>query len=155
MKKSILFLDVDGVLRTEKSDLYWSNILCQPIPYRVFDRNFSDNSVKNVNEIIAYTRAKIVITSTWRNNLTLLELKDIFLKQGINGEIIGKTENGSNRGEEILDWIDTYNVTSFVVIDDQVKDILNYIPKKYVVKIDPIEGFDDSKLVNIIIDILL
>ena len=142
-------------MRTCKSDLIWSVKLNQPIPPIVFDRNFSEKSVKNINQVIGYTRAKIVITSTWRNKLSLNDLRRLFRKQGIRGDIIDVTDNLTNRGEEIQDWIDAYNVTNFVVIDDQVGDILRYIPKRNVIKIDPNEGFDDDKVVDLVLDILL
>ena len=70
----ILFLDIDGVLRTHKSDLEWSDQLKSPL----YKRKFSTRAVSNLNIITGYTRAKIVVISTWRTFISFQELKNIF-----------------------------------------------------------------------------
>ena len=75
--KKIIFLDIDGVLRTHKSDLEWSNKLVTPI-FKGVDRLFDKTLVDNLNEVIYLTGAKIVITSNWRIYLSLEELQRIF-----------------------------------------------------------------------------
>jgi diphthamide synthase subunit DPH2 len=147
-----IFLDIDGVLRTHKSDLEWSLQLGVPIPLSVYDRRFDRKIVSYINEVVGYTRAKIVITSTWRVKHSLEELKQIFRDNGINAEIVGKTDIGLNRGEEIEQYISENEIENYVVIDDQVNDILKHIPKERVIKVDPIKGFED---VEKAIDILL
>jgi len=149
---NIIFLDIDGVLRTHKSDLEWSQKLGVPIPLSVYDRRFDSKIVSNINEVIGYTRSKIVVSSTWRIKHSLEELKQIFRENGINGEVVGKTDIGLNRGEEIEQYIHDNEIDSYVVIDDQVGDILKCIPKERVVKVDPAIGFED---VDKAIDILL
>ena len=147
-----IFLDIDGVLRTHKSDLEWSLQLGVPIPLSVYDRRFDRKIVSYINEVVGYTRAKIVITSTWRVKHSLEELKQIFRDNGITAEIVGKTDIGLNRGEEIEQYISENEIENYVVIDDQVNDILKHIPKERVIKVDPIKGFED---VEKAIDILL
>lgn len=147
-----IFLDIDGVLRTHKSDLEWSQILGVPIPESVYDRRFDRKIVSYINEVAGYTRAKIVVTSTWRVKHSLEELRQIFRDNGISAEIVGKTDIGLNRGEEIEQYISDNEIESYVVIDDQVKDILRCIPKERVIKADPLIGFED---VDKAIDILL
>lgn len=147
-----IFLDIDGVLRTHKSDLEWSQILGVPIPESVYDRRFDRKIVSYINEVAGYTRAKIVVTSTWRVKYSLEELRQIFRDNGISAEIVGKTDIGLNRGEEIEQYISDNEIESYVVIDDQVKDILRCIPKERVIKADPLIGFED---VDKAIDILL
>lgn len=71
---NVIFLDIDGVLRTDASDRYWSDVTGHPIPQSVFDRLFSKESISILNEIIYITDAKIVITSTWRNQHDLNQL---------------------------------------------------------------------------------
>ena len=80
---TIIFLDIDGVLRTHKSDLEWSLKSGLPIPQKVYDRQFGQKYVSNINYIISLTGAKIVVRSTWRNNFTIEELKEIFRSRGI------------------------------------------------------------------------
>jgi len=106
------------------------------VPSKYTDRKFCKISVSNLNEIIAYTRAKIVITSNWRLNLTLLELKEIFRNEGIYGDVIGKTGIDVTRGQEISEWIITNNVIDYVVIDDQIKDIVSVLGDKRVVEVN-------------------
>ena len=148
----IIFLDIDGVLRTHASDLEWSRRLGEPIPFSVFDRRFDPAIASRINEVAGYARAKIVVTSTWRTKHDLGNLKQIFRESGISAEVAGASGIGASRGEEIEQWILDNGVSSYVVIDDQVKDILTHIPEERVIKVDPTIGFDD---VEKAIDILL
>lgn len=122
-----LFLDIDGVLRTHKSDLEWSEIDGIPIPTVVFNRKFSRKSISNLNYIVRITGANVVISSTWRLNFSVDELNNIFRKNGFNGKIIGKTGVLFTRGEEIQEYLDLNDIDKYAVIDDQVKDIKPYI----------------------------
>lgn len=151
---NVIFLDVDGVLRTDASDRYWSEVTGEPIPQSVFDRLFSSHSIAILNEIIYITGAKVVITSTWRVQHTLEELIQKFKIRGFRGEIIDKTNIIGNRGEEIQEWLDTNSVNKYVVIDDSVKDILIHINSKRVVKIESNIGLNDSHF-DSITDLLL
>ena len=126
-----------------------------PIPESVFDRKFNPKAVSNINLLISYTRAKIVVTSTWRTQFTLQQLKDIFRSNGIDGEVVDKTSIGLTRGEEIQEWIDYHGVESYIVIDDQVKDILPYVDNRRVVKCEHSIGFEDDELLDKSLDILL
>ena len=152
---TIIFLDIDGVLRTHKSDLEHATILNKEIPTRVFDRRFDSKSVNNINYIVHYTGAKIVVSSTWRNNFSVQELKEIFRERGITAEVIDKTDIGLTRGEEIREWLDRNEVTNYVVIDDQVKDIINWVDKDRVIEVNCQEGFTSDELVDKTLDILL
>jgi hypothetical protein len=147
-----IFLDIDGVLRTHKSDLEWSQCLGVTIPLSVYERRFDKKIVSYINEIVGYTRAKIVVTSTWRTKRSLEELKIIFRDNGIVGDVVGITDIGLTRGEEIEQYISENEIENYVVIDDQVNDILKHIPKERVIKVDPFIGFED---VDKAIDILL
>ena len=150
----IIFLDIDGVLRTHKSDLEWSLKLGEPIP-DLCKRYFSKISVNNLNEILGWSRAKIVVTSTWRTLVSFDDLKKIFKYNGIISEVIDITQIGINRGEEIEQYIFDNNIVDYVVIDDNVNDIINVINKERVVKIDSKIGLEDEKLIEKILDILL
>ena len=143
------------MLRTHKSDLEWSLILNADIPKKVFDRNFSRKSVSNINYLIHWTNAKIVVTSTWRNNFSVEELKVIFKNQGILGDVVDKTGVGLTRGEEIIEWLDSNEVEKYVVIDDQIKDIIIHIDENKAIHVNSQIGFEDQDLVDKAIDILL
>ena len=143
------------MLRTHKSDLEWSLILNAEIPKKVFDRNFSKLAVSNINYLIHWTNAKIVVTSTWRNNFSVEELKVIFKNQGILGDVVDKTGVGLTRGEEIIEWLDSNEVEKYVVIDDQIKDIIIHIDENKAIHVNSQIGFEDQDLVDKAIDILL
>jgi hypothetical protein len=150
----IIFLDIDGVLRTHKSDLEWSLKLQEPIP-DLCKRYFSKIAVNNLNEILGWSRAKIVVTSTWRTLVSFDDLKKIFKDNGIISEVVDITQIGINRGEEIEQYVFDNNIVDYVVIDDNVNDIINVINKERVVKIDSKIGLEDEKLIEKILDILL
>ena len=157
----IIFLDIDGVLRTHKSDLEWSKKINAKV-YRGVNRLFDKELVDNLNEVIFLTNAKIVVTSNWRIHLSLDELKKIFKDRGVIGEVIGKTglghlKDGSpipigHRGLEIQDWLNSNHFTKYLVIDDQISDIVSIIPDWKVIKVNPQIGFVD---VERALDILL
>ncbi len=159
-----IFLDIDGVLRTYKSDLEHSKRLGLPI-FKGTDRLFDEKCVSYLNEIIYLTGAKIIITSNWRLRLTLHELKQKIRERGIIGNVEGVTpllelKNSpiplGNRGLEILRYVQDNGLKkdSYIVIDDQINDIIKYVTFDKVYKIDPINGIT-SKDVDKIINILL
>jgi hypothetical protein len=150
----IIFLDIDGVLRTHKSDLEWSLKLGEPIP-ELCKRNFSKTAVSNLNEITGWSRAKIVVISTWRTLVSFDDLKKIFKDNGVSSEVIGVTPVGLSRGEEIEQYISDNNIVDYVVIDDNVGDIINIINKERVVKIDSKIGLEDENIIDHVLDILL
>lgn len=148
----IIFLDIDGLLRTHKSDLEWYDK--DKIP-ELHKRKFSQKSVSNLNTILGITRAKIVVISTWRILVSFDDLKKIFKQNGIISEVIGITEIGTNRGEEIEQYISDNNIVDYVVLDDNVNDILNVIDNLRVIKIDSKIGLEDENIIDLVLDILL
>lgn len=57
--KKIIFLDIDGVLRTHKSDSEWSKKVNEPV-YHGTLRLFSKQLVGNLNEVIYLTGRKLL-----------------------------------------------------------------------------------------------
>lgn len=139
----VIFLDIDGVLRTHESDLWWSRELGKAIP-PFHKRLFSKDAVENLNYIIALTGAKIVITSTWRIYYTLDELINVFRERGFNGQIIDKTEILENRADEIIDWLNNHSVKNYAVLDDNISDIISKIPSCKIAKCDSLKGLNDD-----------
>ena len=118
-------------------------------------RNFSKSAVRNLNEILGWSRAKIVVTSTWRTLVSFDDLKKIFKENGVISEVVDITSIGINRGEEIEQYISDNNIVDYVVIDDNVSDIINVINKERVVKIDSKIGLEDENIIDHVLDILL
>jgi len=124
----IIFLDIDGVLNSDiwqKTDNYKQ----QESPEKWFD----PNAVSLFNKLIDETKAKVVLTSTWRLEYSLEEMRKIFSKVKIKCDLIDFTPDLSSnnnyvvRGNEILKWCkdnrntigtNPMNYTDFIILDD-------------------------------------
>jgi hypothetical protein len=123
---NIIFLDIDGVLNCE--DFYKNRgeetrnyPLCEIDPFRI----------ELLNNIITEVDVKIVISSSWRHNGPIEELRNIFTEVGFKGDIIDFTPTSRcsmcMRGNEIHKWIKDnekllgkpyHQYKSYVIIDD-------------------------------------
>jgi len=115
----VIFLDIDGVLNVASKNR------------DEFGQIFTERFVNNLSFIIACTKAKIVISSTWRYRGDQF-LIDLWKNRGLPGEIIGRTIGYFNpeyyelfgekevvRGEEIKHWLENNsNIESYVILDD-------------------------------------
>jgi hypothetical protein len=107
MLRRVIFLDIDGVLA----------------PIRRWDRygELDPACVEVLNEIVARSRAEIVVSSTWRHGKSVLELQQLLDAAGFAGRVLDKTPSGahgSDRGQEIAAWLAGHAVESYVIIDD-------------------------------------
>lgn len=110
----LIFLDIDGVLVT-------SNSLIPSDKY--FGHTFDPNCVRKFIEILTATKAKIVISSSWREGRTLTQLQSIFRANGLEDCVIGVTPSFNDetiRGIEIQTYLDAFDdLEGFVIIDDE------------------------------------
>ena len=108
----LVFLDFDGVLNCDVS------VVQLGTRYK-----FWPASIKALNELLAESGARIVISSTWREHWTLAENAASLERAGLlAGRVIGKTAvSGGERGIEIDSWLKSvpYSVESFVILDDK------------------------------------
>lgn len=157
----VIFLDIDGVLNSiQFSEKRYEK-------YKKtgkWDIAIDDNQVKMLKEIIDKSggpdEVKVVLSSSWRKHFSEVNGK-MFPKDNTGEDcryafskhdivLYSRTGNSksNNRGEEITEWIDIHNnlnITHYVVIDDEVLDILEYIPQNYVIKTNyNLGGMDDS-----------
>lgn len=134
----VVFLDIDGVLCTDRSFARTDKIPFPPdfhIPFRNGWDRLDDDCIERLNRITDATGALLVISSTWRlccnGEEQFQYLIDYLGSQGVKARIIDRTPSHmtmSNtrgkhgRGAEIKEWLDTtgqkLGVTSFVIIDD-------------------------------------
>ena len=116
----ILFLDHQGVMRLDP--VCW---LTGKPELQEFDKT----AVKNINNLIKKTDCEIVVSSDWKLWVPLEEMKDFYISQGIIKSPIGYTPDKSNeiksiddlarlRVEEIEQWLNDNNVSTWVAIDD-------------------------------------
>lgn len=132
-KIKILFLDLDGVLCTDRSFAEPKLPFCSDfhIPFRTGWDRLDKECITKLNKIIETTDAKIVISSTWRlscySDLEFSYLTDYLYSEGIIADIIDKTpthcghERIRGRGNEIQQWLDDWTgepIESFVILDD-------------------------------------
>jgi hypothetical protein len=108
----IIFLDIDGVLNSEKSARQFGT------RYR-----FAKPNVAALNEILRQTDARIVIASSWREAMMLSEIVGYLERDGVlAGRVAGKTQFLQKaRGLEIDAWLHSvpYAVSSFAILDDR------------------------------------
>jgi hypothetical protein len=125
---NIIFTDIDGVLQINNPKK-WNKKCC-----------------KLYSDICNELNLKAVVTSTWRVQYKLRELQEIFYSQGIDVEIVGTTQVlGIERGEEIAIWLSDNMISNYIVIDDNVKDILPFVNN--VVKIEKsYEGLTENNI---------
>ena len=151
----IIFLDVDGVLNNQL--WYRSQEFRQGQSKEQYDLSqFDPRCVELLNSLIADTKAKIVVSSSWRIGRTVDELKDLFEKVGIVGDVIDKTpklyfsadgyDRSVPRGCEIKAWLENnksilgskMSKVNYVILDDD-SDML-YWQREHFVQTDPYMG---------------
>lgn len=136
----IVFLDVDGVInptRYENAlDKMWSASEGKIKSRDKYGRLFFPQNCEALRKIVDTTGAKIVISSSWRQNGES-EMKALWEYRNLAGEIIGITPNEIDvvesgkvefydlvcRGDEIELWLQRNNYTGKYVIIDNNNDM--------------------------------
>lgn len=126
-QNNIIFLDIDGVLNGQYSKIYKKN-----------DEDLDCKKAQLLKELVRKTNSKIVLSSSWKNNwegtrrrkklLSFLsrnglKLYDITITHsGNNYEIIyddsAVYEKDYDRGQEIIEYINSHKVDNYVILDD-------------------------------------
>lgn len=122
----IVFLDIDGVIKLDWDAVSWDK-----------------QCIQNLNMLTHVLDLKYIITSTWRINNTKEVLQDIFIKQGIIGEIIDYTPvlDQEDRGVEICAWLKLNpQYSEWICLDDKISDIINYIDNRRIFECDFLKG---------------
>lgn len=119
MNIKVIFLDIDGVLNNKK----W---LGAAHFNRTEDYNLKQlepRAIHLLNELVAATGAKVVVSSSWRILHSKDELEKFLKAKGFAHSLMdytpnSKTHNGC-RGDEIQEWLSEHpEVSSFVILDD-------------------------------------
>ena len=112
-----IFLDFDGVLNSDV--FYTRNKKASEIG------DVDPRAVKCLNALIEKTGAKVIISSNWRHDMSLDELREVLTKRGFKHpkKVVGKTPDLGEkavRGYEILAFLRKRNALKapFVVLDD-------------------------------------
>lgn len=116
--KKVIFLDIDGVLNTSYTK------------YR--DEVLDDFRLDYLAKIVNKTRAKIVLTSTWRYNLnksffsfkaynnSTKKLIESLKERGLKISALLPDTPNNRRAEDISEFIKKHKVTNFVILDDEL-----------------------------------
>lgn len=107
----IIFLDIDGVLVTPRTESIVVGNYSQ----------FDADCVAILNRITALTDAVLVLSSSWRVGEDMDELRAYFVSQGILGAVVDATpvRADHDREREILAWLgDQPHRPRFAIIDD-------------------------------------
>lgn len=127
----VVFLDVDGVLNSEKyMRLRFNENGNERLDYPYSE--FDPDAVNRFNTIVEKTGTEIVVSSTWRLGRSFEDLQILFKRVGIRGNIIGVTpalhDRGKYgetvRGDEIKQWLEeakeffSEKEISYVIVDD-------------------------------------
>ena len=123
----VIFLDVDGVLNCQAD--FDKASKDQAAHQELGNALVGDRQLTALQWLVKSTGAKIVMSSTWRlgqvGERHRLAIHAILFSRGL--EFIGMTGSvgwGSNRGQEIQNWLDMHgDVGSYVILDD-INDML-------------------------------
>lgn len=154
----IIFLDVDGVLNSNKS---FKKRYYNWKKNKIWIPRLDEENIKLLAKIIEETKAKIVLSSSWRgdfrNGIHNIKIEDskellkLFNKYYI--EIVGVTPTlprtndkdeiyTSWRENEIRYYLNTHtNINNFCVIDDERFDLETF--KDYLVQTNKKEGLQE------------
>jgi len=138
----IIFLDIDGVMNSKiTSEKYFNKFIEKrykstfdaPMYLRVGIMNPKRIHIKWLNYIIKKTKAKIVISSAWREDFTIIGWNHFFSALGIKGEVVGLTEHlYTERGLEIDKFLTDNKINYYVILDDDYDYALPHIKKHWV-----------------------
>ena len=137
---NIIFLDIDGVLCTQRIGFDPGDDLT--FIYRLNPLDIY--SMKLLNELCSTFDARIVISSSWRKIHSENDIFEHFKNHGFLGKFHSdwSTPNlGGFRGKEINEWLLKNNFSNddnYICIDDDSSD---YFPWQNVCSVDSYEGF--------------
>ena len=150
--KKVIFLDVDGVLNSNRT-------LHEDI-------SLEDDLISNLKELVDKTGAKIILSSSWRLSTeavaTLMDKLDKFglVISGMTCDSVDldwlekyefdvtkkyldtKFDYDENRqikithdrGAEIFKWLHDHDDCAYVILDDEIEDIKPYFSESVIVK---------------------
>lgn len=133
----VIFLDVDGVLNSEDDLVVYrkKNGITGCIMYAEVE----DRPLKLLKEIVDKTSAKIVVSSSWRIGCERSGRESIFgkglyekLEKRLKDygmdiyDITPSLETGTQRGDEIREWLSKNETENFIILDDD-SDMCEYV----------------------------
>ena len=130
MINNIIFLDIDGVLNSDK--FFEESEYCNRSDINSPLYDIDMNKLELLLDVVRETSSSIVITSSWRRLSIYPYVKKYLIDKGL--PIIHETSYiEGKRGEEIRDYLNNNDVDNFVILDDEVfsdfNELTNYLVK--------------------------
>lgn len=160
----VIFLDIDGVVNTSANKWETGRVKFRGkrcIPTNKEPKRTLVKLIKWMLENDAY----FVMSTSWGRNSVAEDWNKILRNYGVKKDlVISRTSlrQDGTRGLEILEWLEKWNtdevgkhgkerVESYVVIDDDVKDIMPYVKSKKscIIHTDVRKGITESDLEKI------
>lgn len=154
-EKKFLFLDFDGVLVTDR---YLDRLTASGNPYRdEYGSLFDIHCEKLLKRIILNTGADIIVTSTWKMEMKLGGIRQMWEKRQLPGKIVGVTPDIDpiHRGIEIEAWLEAYRQQCrYAIIDDcPFTDFFREDQLSHLFRVDEQHGIDEDTA-RLVIDYL-
>jgi hypothetical protein len=132
----VLFLDLDGVLNSERTVEATGGYPHSFDPAAM--EQFDPIAIKLIQRLLKLTKSVVVLSSSWRHLFTIEEVAE-----GLGIPILSCTPSfGKIRGDEVQEWLslytEKYNVTKYAIVDDN-SDFHSF-QAPYFVKTDPYNG---------------
>jgi HAD domain in Swiss Army Knife RNA repair proteins len=130
--KSVVFLDIDGVLFHNAQDGSVGRKVCELFPgkdiYTDFECDiaathlFDKTALSHLEKLLLEEDALVVLSSSWKDGKSVSKLKRIFAACFFCNRIIDKTpgEGYAPRCDEIAEWLSEHpGITNYVILDDR------------------------------------
>ena len=148
----IIFLDFDGVMVTDR---YQAQLTDSNSPLRDdYGAKFDPVCVKNLRHIIDATDAGIVVTSTWKMDMGLEGILQMWGARNLPGKVIGVTPDIDpiHRGDEVQAWLDANpGAVRYAIIDDcPFQEFFREEQLPHLFKVDERTGLDEKTVTKVI-----
>ena len=155
MGVDVIFLDIDGVITRPVNDLINNG---DYIGSR--EDTICPKCLGILEDIVNKTKAKIVVSSTWRLNYDVEDLRRVFREKSLTNwdapiiDTVRKRSYGEEiRGDLVQEWIDDHDVDDYAILDDD-SDFYYYQPLVYVKENDDkggLENIDINEIINLFV----
>ena len=145
---NVLFLDIDGVLNSEKYFIERGKS-----KETFLEKDLDKEKIKMLNYIIQQTNCIIVLSSNWRI-FGLEKVNEALTAKGLEYTIQYRTTTEDmDRGIQIKKFIDEHDIKNYVILDDDSFDIVKHVVPERFIKTTWKLGLDQNH-VNKVIKIL-
>ena len=157
----VVFLDMDGVVNNTIGDDFVTLPMLNNDGKVCYSTLFSGANINPFCQLLSWLQEediKIVISSTWRLTMTPELFNEYFKKYFRNYRkdlVVGLTTVSihpkyMHRGTEIKDYLDNHkDINEYIVIDDDIEEIVDTLPQYRVVKINSKTGLTDRDISKI------